>query len=77
MSQFNRRGYTTVNVKGKGGIQVVAIKKGGKMERIARHRAKQVHRAQKTRVREYKKNLREAKKRVPLAERSHIRLEDL
>lgn len=66
MSDFNRRGYTVLgNSQGK-----QAVKIGGKAERIAAHRRRQMTRTHKARVDKYKSDLREAKKKIPLAERS-------
>ena len=78
MSQYNRKGYTTVKAKDKnGGIHNVAVPKDGKLARIARHKNKQMDRARKQHIKDYKAKLCEAKKKVPLAERSHISLQDL
>lgn len=78
MSYNNRKGYTTVKVRGaRGSIRHVAVKSGGKFDRIAKHRNKQLQKARQERIRAYKDQLREAKKRVPLAERSKVTLRDL
>lgn len=81
MSKFNRKGYTTVRTREPGRateqINHVAVRKGSKLERIARHKTKQMERAQKLRIREYKKQLREAKKRFPIEQRASLKLEDL
>lgn len=73
MSDNNRKGYTTIKV----GSQHIAVKQEGKAARIAAHKLKQMNRQRKLRIREYKAQLREAKKRIPLAQRSHIRIADL
>lgn len=78
MSNFNRKGYTTVRANnGRGGVQFVSVHKDSKLARIAAHKNKQINRARKEQIRKYKEELRAAKKRVPLERRSHIGIADL
>lgn len=78
MSQFNRKGFSTVKAgDGHGGVKNFAVRQNGKLARLAKHKKKQMARARNERVRGYKQQLRDAKKKFPIEERSHLRIEDL
>lgn len=78
MSQYNRKGFTTVRAKNtKGQAVSVPVPQDSKAARIARHKQKQMARQQKLRIRQYKQRLKEEKKKYPISERSHLRLEEL
>lgn len=74
MSQFNRKGQTTIRVKeANGSIRTYAVPKGSALDNISKHHTNKALRERKKAQREYKKQLKELKKKVPLAERSQMR----
>lgn len=78
MSSYSKKGFTTIMAKGPAGdVKHFPVRKDSKLARVAAHRNKQMERQRKQHIRDYKVKLREAKKKVPLADRAKIRLEDL
>lgn len=78
MSNFNRKGFTTIKAKDShGSVNNFSVRQGSKLERIAAHRNKQMEKQRKQHIRDYKAQLREAKRRIPLAERAKVSLQDL
>lgn len=78
MKWAHKKGYTTVKARGlNGNIVHVSVPKTGKLAGIAAHNNKKLNRARLQQIKEYKERLRAAKKKVPLEQRAHIKLEDL
>lgn len=75
MSRFNRKGWKTVRGKKPDGtVAPFPVKIGGYHDRANKKAVAKFKKERQQAFREYKKSLKEAKKHVPLAERSKLRL---
>jgi len=75
MSRFNRKGWKTVRGKKPDGtIAPFPVKVGGYHDRANKKAVAKLKKERQKSFREYKQNLKEAKKRIPLSERSKIKL---
>lgn len=78
MSNFNRKGFSTIRVQdGKGGVKFAAVPKNGKLKAIQNHKVKRARKEAAKPWKEYKKRLKDIKKNVPLAERSKVKLSEI
>lgn len=73
MSRFNHKGYKTVPARTESGeVKQMVVKSGGKYDRLNKRLVAKAKRERTLAFREYKDNLREQKKRIPLSERSKM-----
>lgn len=74
MSQYNRKGNTTIMARTSkdGQPHPVAVKKGSYHDKRQQAELKKFKKQQKQAFREYKRKLKEDKKKIPLAERSKV-----
>ena len=74
MSKFNRKGFTTIRARDSktGAIFNAPVSVNGGLAKIAASRLKQSNRINKQAFREFKAQMREAKKALPLEMRSKV-----
>lgn len=74
MSKYTRKGYTTVKARDPktGRLWDAPVLVEGKTAKYARHDRRKLERAAREKMRQFKAQLREAKKNVPLELRSKI-----
>lgn len=78
MSRFNRKGWKTVmGRKPDGSLAPFPVKVGGSHDQRNQAAMKKYKKQQAAAFKEYKKNLKEAKKKVPLADRAKIKLTEM
>lgn len=79
MSNFNKKGYTTVMARTKDNDtpHPVAVPKGSFHDAQQQRMLKKFKKQQKAAFREYKKQLKEQKKSIPIEERAKVNISQL
>lgn len=74
MGLHNRKGYTTVRAKDRqtGTIHHMAVKQGSAMHERYRSGIERVRKDNRLAMREFRRNMREAKKAIPLEHRAKV-----